>query len=260
MIRVEDLYLEGRMRQNYRKPPIVEALCEFRFVPSQPWDWTIPGLIYTEVKEDFPIKHQSKPLQVRLNDETQEVSVQNTVSNVDRMQFLRKDERALIQIGPDFMSVHHLKPYSNWETFKLMISNSLNIYRQIAEPQSLNRIGLRYINRLEIPEQMVEIEDYLLAIPTVPSTVPQLFSGWVQRVEIPFEDTNGLLALQSRSIYEEGQKGIAFLLDLDFVTLQPELVELNSAMGWVEEAHERIESTFEACITSTTRELLGKEA
>lgn len=260
MMQVRNPYRERHMRRIYKNPPIAEALCDFRFVPGQPWDWTIPGLIYAEVKQEFPAKSQVNPFQIEVSAGTQEASVQNVVSNVDRMQFLRQDEGALIQVGPDLMSVHHLKPYSDWETFKQMIARSLNVYRRVAEPQGIYRIGLRYINRLEISEQRVEIEDYLLAVPTVPSKVPQLFGGWSQRVEIPFEHANGMLLLQSGSIREEGQKGLIFLLDLDFVTLQPELVKLDSAMEWIERAHEQIENTFEECITPVTRRLLGEEA
>ena len=46
------------MGRRYKNPPIVEALCEFEFISSQPWDLTIPGLIYEKVKDEFPDKRQ----------------------------------------------------------------------------------------------------------------------------------------------------------------------------------------------------------
>jgi uncharacterized protein (TIGR04255 family) len=185
---------------------------------------------------------------------------QNLGSGADRMQFMREDERALIQVGPDLLAVNHLKPYSDWATFKPMIERALGVYEQIAKPKAISRIGLRYINRLEIPEQQdIEIEHFLLAAPTVPGDIPQTFSRWSQRVEIPLPEANGLLVLQSSSIVEEGQTNIAFLLDLDFVILQPGAVELDSAMEWVERAHVEVEKAFEACVTSTARELFGEE-
>ena len=87
------------------------------------------------------------------------------------MQFLQEDEGAMVQVGPNLVAVNHLKPYSNWETFKQMIARSLEAYKKVADPQAINRIGLRYINRIEIPDQRkVEIEDYVLAVPQVPRT------------------------------------------------------------------------------------------
>lgn len=248
------------MRKIYKDPPILEALCEFQFEPSQPWDLTIPGLFYREVKSEFPIRHQFNPFQISLQTDLPGASIQNVAGNADRMQFRREDDRALIQVGPDLLAVNHLKPYSDWKTFKQMIERALGVYGQVADPQAIRRIGLRYINRLEFPGQhQLEIERFLLAVPTVPSDVPQTFSSWAQRIEIPFVEANGLLVLQSRSAFEEGQDGIAFLLDLDFVTLQPEVVKLDSAMEWVERAHDEVEKTFEACVTLEAKRLFGEE-
>lgn len=248
------------MRRIYKDPPILEALCEFQFEPSQPWDLTIPGLFYSEVKSEFPKRRSFDPFRVEFQVEGQGQIAQSMGSGTDRMQFMREDERALIQVGPDLVAVNHLRPYSNWETFKQMIERALSVYRQVAAPQAVRRIGLRYINRLEFPQQpSVEIERYLLAVPAVPSDVPQVFTSWAQRIEIPFTEANGLLVLQSRSVPEEGQEGIAFLLDLDFITLQAQLVTLDSAMEWVERAHDEIEKTFEASVTPEAKRLFGEE-
>ena len=258
MMQVRDPLRERYMRRIYEKPSIVEALCEFRFAPSQPWDWAIPGLFYREVETEFPIRRQFNPLQAGLPAEAQ-VAFQNMVTDVERIQFLQKDERALMQVGPNLVSVNHLKPYSDWATFKRLISRALEVYREVANPEAISRIGLRYINRLEFPgQQSVNIESYLLAAPTVPENVPQGFTSWAQRVEIPFEQEYGLLVLQSSSAPLEAQRGIAFLLDLDFITLQAEQVKLDSAMEWIEKAHDEVEKTFEACITDETRQLLGE--
>lgn len=250
---------EKQERRIYKDPPVIEALCEFHFVPNQPWDWTIPGLFYREVDSEFPIRRQLNPFQIEVSAGPEGTSVQNMAGNVERMQFVRPDEGALIQIGPNTVAVNHLKPYSSWETFKQMIDRALDVYRQVANPQAISRIGLRYINRLEFPGlQSVDIERFLLAAPAVPSAVPQTFSSWLQRVEIPFMEANGLLILHSSSVRDEGQQNVAFLLDLDFITLQAELVKLDSAMVWVEQAHDEVEKTFEACITDEARRLLGE--
>jgi len=247
------------MSRVYENSPIVEALCEFRFEPSQRWDWAVPGLFYNEVKQEFPIRRQFNPFPIDVRAESQQGLVQNVVSNVERMQFVRQDERALVQVGPDLMSVHHLKPYSNWKTFKQMIGQSLDVYKRVADPKSITRVGLRYINRLEMPaDQMIKIERFLLAVPTVPYNVPQDFTSWWQRVEIPFVRANGLLIIQSGSLLEEGQANVTFLLDLDFVTLQADLVALDGTLEWVDRAHDEIEATFEACLTDETRRLIGE--
>jgi uncharacterized protein (TIGR04255 family) len=43
-------------RRKYRNPPIEEALCEFRFAPSQDWDPTVPGRFHEKIREIYPAK------------------------------------------------------------------------------------------------------------------------------------------------------------------------------------------------------------
>lgn len=242
------------MGRLYKNPPLIEALCEFQFEPDQPWDWTIPGLVYDKIKKEFPKKKQQKILEMEFRAE-QEIS-QTVKGGIGRMQFLREDESALVQVGPNLLVVNHLTPYPTWNKFQEMIKNGLAVYNEVANPKALKRISLRYINRLKIPQSEVRIEDYILAVPTIPAPLPQVFATWIQRVEIPFEDSNGVMAMQSGSIRHEVPNSIAFLLDLDFVTLDIQRVNLENAMEWVARAHDEVEKAFEVCITDKTRALL----
>lgn len=178
------------------------------------------------------------------------------------MQFLRDDERALIQVGPDLLTVNHLKPYPKWGAYQAMITHALQVYRQVANPKGLDRIGLRYINRIQIPESSFEIEDYILAVPSVPHSVPQAFRVFIQRVEIPFERANGLLILQSAmGVPEESESArAALMLDLDFVSFDATSISLDAAVEWVGQAHDKVENTFEACITPKARALFKEVA
>lgn len=242
------------MGRLYRNPPVIEAVCEFRFEPGPPWDWTIPGLVYERVKQDFPKKRQQNILEMEARTEGDLFS-QVMKGGIARVLFLRDDERALIQVSPDLLAVNQLRPYSNWQSFKAIIERALAVYRDVAAPVGFRRIGLRYINRIEVPQQSVRVEEYLRSFPQIPPGIPRLMSAWAQRVEIPFEEEGGLLILQAGSIREEVQTDTAFLLDLDFSTLHAEAVSLDSAVEWLEKAHSAVERVFEACITPKAREL-----
>ncbi len=240
------------MGNNYFNPPIVEALCQIQFIPDQPWDWTVPGLLYDQLKSTYPTKRQHNALKLEYRPEQQEIS--QIVSNgVARMQFVRADERALVQVGPDILIVNHLKPYPKWDVYKLMISEALVSYQTVAMPKGIRNIGLRYINRIEVPEQQYEIESYLLAVPKVPESVPQLFGVFAQRVEIPFPQHNGLLILQSGLDRNGQDPNSALMLDLDFIMVDPANTLPDNGMTWVEHAHRIIEDVFEACITDKAR-------
>lgn len=243
------------MGRLYENPPLVEVLCEFQLEPSQPWDWTIPGLVYDKVKKEFPKKKQQNVIEMEARVEQNELMPSIKKGGVTRLQFLREDETALIQVGPNLLAVNHLRPYPTWGRFQKMIKSSLAVYREVAYPKALKRIGLRYINRLEIPEAEVRIEDYILAVPQIPEPVPQVFATWIQRVEIPFVDSNGMMVMQSGLVKHEEPNKITFLLDLDFITLDVRDINLENATNWLEKAHAAVEKTFEVCITDKSRAL-----
>ncbi len=244
------------MGRIYEKPPVVEAICEFRFESSQAWDWTVPGLVYSEVREDFPKKKERHSIELGLQTGSAKTS-HSVKEEVERMLFVREDDKALIQVGRDLLAVNHLAPYPDWKTFRAMIARALGVYRKIASPEELQSIGVRYINRLELQGSRAEIEDYLQAAPSIPETLPQTFASWVQRTQIPFEEANGMLAIQSGSLHDgspESQR-LAFMLDLDFRTLRSQDLSLDEALFWVDRAHDEIERAFEACVTDKSREL-----
>jgi uncharacterized protein (TIGR04255 family) len=60
---------KSRMSNEYKNPPAIEAVCEFRLSPETEWDITIPGLIYERVKEKFPIKEQRTFQNVEISSE-----------------------------------------------------------------------------------------------------------------------------------------------------------------------------------------------
>jgi len=42
------------MNKQYENPPIREVVCEFRFQSENRWDLAVPGLIYADLKQEFP--------------------------------------------------------------------------------------------------------------------------------------------------------------------------------------------------------------
>ncbi|MFZ2615490.1 MAG: TIGR04255 family protein, partial [Anaerolineae bacterium] len=85
----------------YGNPPIVEVVAEFRFVPAEPWDLTVPGLVYDRLRGQFPRKRLLKVLEGEAAVEA--TGIRQEFRLADRMQFLREDEKAYVQVGPDLL-------------------------------------------------------------------------------------------------------------------------------------------------------------
>ena len=247
------------MSRKYRNPPIVEALCEFRFDPGDPWDLAVPGLVYEELGGAggrFPKRRQAANLEVELT--LTDSGAQQQVARSERMQFLRGDEKVLVQIGPNLLAVNHLKPYSSWQEFFSLVRDGFETYNKVTKPKGVKRIGVRYINRVEIPEPSIRLEDFLEFRPYMGSNLRQEIAGpFVVGVHIPYEDGRDVLRLQLSSVRKD-TPGMALMLDLDYFLAQPGGVPLGGVLEWNDVAHGRVEEVFEACITDRLRQLFDE--
>ncbi|RLE07345.1 hypothetical protein DRZ78_03125 [Candidatus Aerophobetes bacterium] len=240
------------MGKKYKNPPVVEALCEFKFIPTnQPWDLTLPGLIYEKIRGKFPDKRQQMGVQFVPTEKGLEYKVEPAPP---RVQFYKKDKTALIQIAPDLLAINQLKPYLTWNKFKLMILDGFKLYKEIAAPKGFRSIGLRYINAFEFDKPRTELKDYFKYYPFIPENLPQIHGPFLTKVEFPYENGNEKLILTLRSVFSK-KPNILFsiLLDLDYVMVEPEYISLDLISEWLNRAHERIENAFESCITNKTR-------
>ncbi|MCR4433926.1 MAG: TIGR04255 family protein [Caldiserica bacterium] len=246
------------MSRKYKKPPVVEALCEFQFIPNQQWDLTVPGLIYRKVKDEFPNKQQQIGVSVQFK--PTEKGLEHTVESAPpRIQFFRKDKTALIQVAQDLLVVNQLKPYPTWNAFKPVILKCFNIYKEIANPKAFKRIGLRYINIIEFDNKRIKLEDYFRYYPYVPNDLPPVQDSFIVRTEFPYEEGKERVILSLATVIPSKPNVLSILLDIDYVMATPELVPLDKVSEWLEKAHERVENVFEACITDKAREIFGEE-
>lgn len=240
------------MGRRYRNPPIVEAFCEFQFEPDTPWDLTVPGLIYEKVRDAFPKRRQAKVFNVGISTGPETLG---RVQTTDRMQFLRKDEKALIQVGPHLLAVNHLAPYPSWEEFLPLIETGLGAYCAVVDPRNIHRIGLRYINRIEFVEQRINLGDYFEFRPYVGPELPQEHGPFRVGIQVLYEDGRDILKIELISVARtETPDTIAVQLDLDYFLVKPGEVALDNAFEWIDIAHDRVEKAFEACITERLRQ------
>ncbi len=239
-------------KRKYRHPPIVEVVCEFQFAPSSAWDATVPGRIYERLKGDFPLHRPVRRvgIEVEMRPETFAFSPQIE----EGVRFIRKDERAFVQVHPHRISVHHLAPYPHWEGFKPLIHKGFQAYTDMVPDASLQRAGLRYINRISVPKGS-QFSTYFTLYPHAENEL-QHFSAFAVFLLLPFEQERDMLHLRliCENANDDGKQVV--LLDLDYFSVHLEDVH---AMEWVERAHTHILETFENTITDRLRQQFGEE-
>lgn len=101
-------------RRRYENPPMIEAVCEFHLAPGLDWDPTLPGKLHTELSNDYPgtPRHQES---VELGVQIRGGSPHNFQfgEGPGKVQLITKDEKRIVGVGPNTLSVHMLHPYQD---------------------------------------------------------------------------------------------------------------------------------------------------
>ena len=134
------------MGEKLKNPPLVEALCEFRFSEDSNWDWILPGQLYDKVGAEFPEHTQFQSIGLQVQASHKSIPAASIYTAPDRVQYKRSDGSAMIQVGPYLLAINQLKPYTTWAEFSALIIRIYEEYCGIAGNTRIARIGLRYIN------------------------------------------------------------------------------------------------------------------
>ena len=253
-------------RHRYKNPPIEEALCEFRFQPGQDWNLTIPGRLQSVIGDEYPGKPRERRfVEVGVRAEGGMPSDLSVGGGLVRVQLTTADGTRMVGVGPDVLSIHMLRPYQDrersdgggWEEFQPRIVEALGAYWPISEPQGVIRVGVRYINKIVVPQARVKVEDYLTcALPEVEG-LPSNLAEFMSRVDYRYDDDMRIVL--SQSTIEAPQGHVGFLLDLDAIWERPDPVGINEASEIAADLRDRERDAFEAVITERARELFDAD-
>lgn len=242
-------------RRKYLHPPLLEAVCEFRFEPESPWDLTIPGLVYDRLKDQFPIKRSAPAIALGLL--IGDSNVERRIEHGTRMQFVASDDSLLVQVDENLISINHLRPYPGWDAFRPTIARAYQVYSEVAHPRSISRMGVRYINRIELQGPRVELEDYLNFYPHLGPKLPQDYGSFIAGISSSFSEGRDGMRMQINNVPSEAADGQWFLLDVDYFLAAPASISFDAALDWIDDAHTQVEELFEGCITDELRSQFG---
>jgi uncharacterized protein (TIGR04255 family) len=216
-----------------KEPYVSEAVCEIVFADEQSWDWTIPGLLYARLMHEFPKRRE------------QRLGKGEPV----RIVFLREDERVLIQVGVNALTITHGAPYSGWEFFRAAIERALTAYLQAASAAPIHSVSLRYVYHLPAPSPApLRIEGFQ-DLPTQFTRAPQ---HWSHQLTIPYADTAEILTIQSETAAKSNGSEPRTQLT---VTLTRELgaASRETCLQWLDRAHATVAAFGEVSMKAPAR-------
>jgi uncharacterized protein (TIGR04255 family) len=187
-----------------KNPPIVEAVLDIDCdLPPNKQLAKLEQTAQEQFTDHYPKPRKMYVLQHKFEakpDGTSNVSVMN--EGVRSLQFLKDDEKQLVQVRTQGFSFNRLAPYSSLDDYLPEIERTWRLYVKLAEPVQVRTIRLRYINRILIPltKGSIELEAYFKTGPRLPDEEKLKLLGFLiqhSAIEVDTEfQVNTVLTLQ----------------------------------------------------------------
>lgn len=174
-------------------PPIIEAVLDIDCdLPAnfKPKNVEAPARkkwakSYPKFRQQYLQEHR---FEVQEPGEIPEFSIRSGI--IQALQFLKNDEKQLLQIRIQGFSFNRLAPYSSFDDYLPQIKSAWNSYIELAKPIQIRALKLRYINRFLLPfeNQRIRLDDYLMNVPQPADESRMLLSAFVNQysaVDIP---------------------------------------------------------------------------
>jgi uncharacterized protein (TIGR04255 family) len=241
----------------YNNPPIVEAAVELRFAPGAPWTETILAGLVEQYKKEY-----SGPPQRRNQFQLQAQVQGEAVATASRLSFHQMmlptgDGKAIVGVGEHLLSVHVLAPYPGWTSFLPRVRDALSVYREIARPEGLALLGVRYIDQIVLPDgDDTNLVEYFPCLPPRPESMPSRLDGFhvVTQAHDPRDNFTAVLTMAS---VPSADHRLAVLYDLNVVRVFDKPTALDELQQHADFLHARQRRIFEDSITDSTRRLFA---
>jgi uncharacterized protein (TIGR04255 family) len=138
------------------------------------------------------------------------------------LRFQTADHKNIVQFNYDGFLYSRLAPYENWNSFVDEGLRHWQIFRELTQPVEINRIGLRFINRIELPPGEVFFEHYINPAPTSPRDLDIPFLGYLhqEKLAVPGYSYAINLIRTIQPPQDAKNEGLKLIFDIDVFTVQ----------------------------------------
>jgi uncharacterized protein (TIGR04255 family) len=236
-----------------RNAPITEALVDIRVkLPSQTDVGKIDSM-YELIKDRYPKKQEQRMSEIKIELKPGE-ELAKQLTKINGFRYLSSDEKEIAQARMDGFTFNKLFPYTRWEDLRNEAHRLWLTYREVACPDLVTRVALRFINNLKIPMPIKDFDEYLVCPPSVPEELPQGVSSFLTRVVIhePSFEANAVITHALESVVGEV---VPIILDIDVFRLRLEGIEEDEIWNALENLRIFKNRIFFASITKKLTEM-----
>ncbi len=243
----------------YENPTIVEAICEIHFSlgTGVAWNPSLYSALFRRIQDQFPVFQPVATPSVQMVIGTQGApTTAFTIPQLIRYQSTAGN--VLLQLSETTFAVNFLPEYPGWEKVVDRLSYGWRMAFEVIEPAQINRMGLRYINRIERGNPNETLDTWLVANEYLPLAVLHSRPGFAAQIVTQLDSHNRLsviVADQPASLDSHG----AFILDLDR-TIEYEMpVDIDHLLQQASRLHDNIWEVFQSAKGDKLEALLRGE-
>jgi uncharacterized protein (TIGR04255 family) len=171
------------------------------------------------------------------------------------------DQADILMIFADGIAASRVPPYPGWEHLRERAYAAWAQWRRNVAASTPKRIGVRYINRLDVPIKgaaIIDIDDYLRFSPRIPDYSKKPLNGFWMLATRPTDIEHWSTTVTSSIVSPPPLiNHVSLLLDID--VFRTEQIPHRDADLWdcIDPIRELKNAIFEACITDQARKLFA---
>jgi uncharacterized protein (TIGR04255 family) len=237
--------------RHLKRAPIVEAVVDIRARLPQSFEPTWLNPLADRLKSVFPTSAVQHKGRVTLNLAAGAKPPAMEDLGTSGIVLHSADRLLAAQLHLDGIALHRLSPYTSWTAIQPCALQVWNEYVSVANPEAVTRLGLRYINRIELPSPPGPLDQYLTSPPTAPPDFPPIITAFFNRITTT-DPKRGCSAHITHAIDTSPASGLPILyVDIDVFRQGEWTPRSNEIEAMLEQLHGFKNELFFSLLTET---------
>jgi uncharacterized protein (TIGR04255 family) len=234
--------------QKYKKPPIIEAIIEFQlngeFKPQT------QEKLAKAFKAKYPRNEHEISIDVQVSPDQQQLGLNQKKTGV---KLTSADGLNIVLLRPTAVVISRLAPYEGWYDLRGTAEAAWQKISKFVDHRDVKRIGVRYINRLDIPHETIKTGEWVTVGFVLPPGVSDDLDEFALRT-ITRQDHQGLI-LGVKSTRSPLIGHCSIILDIDVFCEGESFTTAESLWNMVDVLRDRKNEVFESAVTDATKKL-----
>ncbi len=238
----------------YPKAPITEAVIEIRVANAV--KTTTLNKIAKRLKTDYPKSEQIKELEVQVGNSASNVTARELPIS---LKLTSSDAANIIILRPSGITTARQPLYPGWDELSARARENWSAWRAESTPSEIRRVGVRFINRIDIPQsEDIKLEDYFNFLPNTEAVFECDLLDYVAQAVLKTHIEHWTARITTTPVRtQEVPNAASIILDIDVwrevnIPLRPD-----DMWKTIDEARGIKNDLFERSLTAQTKELFA---